>query len=194
MNLSYVQSPKPQWMNKGLRKEKKVALWLVLLVVVISSVGIATQLNKKPNLVELSDRASYLSTTKLIAEKAKEPLEHLIADAEKDGMCLVVIGAYRSPEEQQKLYEDASRDGLVAKPGTSEHQTGLAVDFSGCPTKDGVRDDSAERPELAGPFEELPEYKWLQMNAGTYGFTQSYRLDNQEKTGFPAEPWHWKYR
>lgn len=148
--------------------------------------------NYKPRLVRLSARASYLKTHKSVDLLAKDGIEDLIADAEKDGMCLVVIGAYRSEADQRKILESGVGE-VGALPGRSEHQTGLAVDFMGCPMKNGKRDDSVERPELAGPFASLPEYQWLVDHADLYGFEQSYREDNKRTTGYPAEPWHWKY-
>lgn len=144
-----------------------------------------------PNLVPLSERASYLKTPKLLSIQAASAVERLITDAEGDGMCLVVIGAYRSFDTQQEIYNSAPDKTTVALPGRSEHQTGLAVDFSGCPMTNGHRDDSADRIELSGPFDSLPEYNWLLMHADYYGFEQSYRLDNVSKTGYPVEEWHW---
>jgi len=149
-----------------------------------------------PSLVELSERASWLKTKKEIDIRAKESLEKMILDAEKEGMCLVVMGAYRSPEYQKEIYDSVSSDKkmYVAKPYESEHQTGLAVDFTGCPlNSNGVRDDGVKRDELKNDFSELPEYCWLVKNAYKYGFEQSFTYYNEEITGFPAEPWHFKF-
>ena len=148
---------------------------------------------KPKQLTVLSRKASYLDTVKEVDSRIAPKLEQLIVDAEKDAMCLTVIGAYRSFEYQQELYDKFTDKAKVAKPGESEHQTGLAVDFEACPMTNGWRDDTAERLELLKDFNELPEYKWLKKNAGKYGIEESYREDNQKKTGYPAEPWHWKF-
>lgn len=147
----------------------------------------------KVNLVDLSDRANYLKVNHQISVDAKEPLEKLIVDAEKDGMCLVVIGSYRSPEYQLELLNKADDKTFVAPPNQSEHQTGLAVDFVGCPMKDEVRDDIVQRLELKNDFDQLPEYQWLLNNAGKYGFEQSFSKSNQKESGYPSEEWHWKF-
>jgi zinc D-Ala-D-Ala carboxypeptidase len=149
--------------------------------------------NVKPILAKLSARASYLNTTQKVDERIKDTLEQMINDAEKDGMCLVVVGSFRSYEQQSRLFDTIADKSKVAKPGESEHQTGLAVDLNACPMKDGVRDDSIERLELQDDFETLPEYKWLQDNAYKYNFVQSYTLENSAITGYPVESWHWKY-
>ena len=143
-------------------------------------------------LTELSRRASYLDTYQYLDIRAKFAVEKLIDGAEKQGMCLIVLNSYRSFEDQLELLEH-SADILdkLAPVGRSEHHTGLAVDFGGCPMS-SKRDDSIERLELRNDFNELPEYQWLLENADSYGFEQSYTEDNQDLTGYPNEPWHWK--
>lgn len=147
----------------------------------------------QPEVVLLDKRSSYLTTKQYVDVKAKVMLEQLINDAEKDGMCLVVVSGYRSYEDQEDLYNKIDDKNKVAIAGHSEHQTGLAVDFTGCPIdKKGNRDDTVERLELKNDFESLPEYKWLLQNGSRYGFEQSYRADNTNETGYPVESWHWK--
>ena len=141
-------------------------------------------------IVELSPRSCWLNTKQSVMRKAKIEVEKLILNAEKEGMCLVVTSGYRSEDEQQKIIE---KYGELAKKEGSEHLTGLAVDFTACPMKNGKRDDSVERPELAKEFKELPEYRWLIENASNYGFVQSYREDNQEETDVSPEEWHWRF-
>ena len=135
---------------------------------------------REPVLVDLSERACWLNTEQQVDITAKEAVERLIVDAEKNGMCLVVSSGYRSEEEQEKIKEKYG--DLAEEPGKSEHHTGLAVDFVGCPMTNFKRDDTAERLELSKPFEELPEYEWLKKNAKNYGFKQTYK----------NETWHWK--
>lgn len=75
---------------------------------------------------------------------------------------------------------------IVAIPGTSEHQLGLAID---------VYLDSLYNKygELNEHFEETKEYKWLQEHAWEYGFILSYPKDKIKDTGIIYEPWHYRY-
>ena len=158
-----------------------ILAFLTILAITFLVVKIIAWWNfREPVLVDLSERACWLNTTQQVDEKAKEAVERIIVDAEKNGLCLVVSSGYRTEEEQVKIKEKYG--DLAEEPGKSEHHTGLAVDFVACPMTNGKRDDTAERLELKKPFEELPEYEWLKKNAKNYGFKQSYK----------NEPWHWK--
>ena len=144
--------------------------------------------NYKPKeLSILSLRSSFLTSTQLVDSRIAKQVEQLVMDAQADGLCLVVSSGYRSFSYQQKLYNRAEDKSLVMKPGYSEHQTGLAVDFQACPYSYALggiyRNDQVERPELTQPFGDLPEYQWLLNNAKKYGIEQSY----------PNESWHYKF-
>jgi D-alanyl-D-alanine carboxypeptidase len=145
------------------------------------------------DLVTLSTRLNWLNTTQQVDARIEKPLEQMIMDAEKDGMCLVVTSGYRSADSQRELWDKSNYSDLIAPPNCSEHQTGLVADLQACPMRDGKRDDTVERLELIKPFKELPEYQWLVTNAGKYGFEQSFKEDNVSVTGYPEESWHWKY-
>ena len=138
---------------------------------------------KPKELTVLSKRASFLTTTQKVDSRIAKQVEQLIVDAEADGLCLVVSSGYRSYEYQEAIYEVSKDKDLVMKPGYSEHQTGLAVDFQACPMFGGSRDDSVDRLELTKPFNTLPEYQWLVDNADKYGISQTYSF----------EPWHWRF-
>ena len=146
-------------------------------------------------LIKLSARASYLNTDQYLAMPAKLAVEMMINDAERDGLCLIVLSGYRSPVEQQKLLDFADpKDKIkIASAGQSEHQTGLAVDLGGCPMSNGTRNDNVSRDELKNSFDTLPEYQWLLQNASKYGFEQSFTKENEKMTGYPYEPWHFKF-
>lgn len=97
---------------------------------------------------------------------------------------LVASSGYRSYATQQTVYanevasvgqEQADRES--ARPGFSEHQTGLAMDF-------GSIDDS---------FRNTPAYTWLTQNAHKYGWVLRYPADKEAVTGYMSEPWHWRY-
>ena len=144
-------------------------------------------------LESLSTRAKWLKTTQHVDVRMKPSLEQMIVDAEAEGMCIVVVSAYRTPEKQQILYNSIQDKTMVALPHESEHQTGLAVDLTACPMVDGVRNDNAGRLDLEKPFKDLPEYCWMIRNAWKYGFEQSFTEYNKNITGYSAEPWHWKF-
>ncbi len=101
-------------------------------------------------------------------------LSNMIAAAEKDGLHFIFYTAYRSVSKQKELFEAGKTD---AKPGTSEHNCGLAIDF-GCAN---------------GDFEGSSEQVWLFEHAYEYGFILRYPKDKVDVTGFAYEPWHFRY-
>ena len=101
---------------------------------------------------------------------------------------LQLNGGYRSYEHQQELYDlyvdtygpDAAAD-LVAEPGTSEHQTGLAADV-------GLVDLPAD-----ATFGETPASAWVAANAHRFGFVVRYPPAKADITGYRNEPWHLRH-
>ena len=96
------------------------------------------------------------------------------------------ISAYRSYSTQNSLYKSyVKRDGTQkadtysARPGHSEHQTGLAIDVNTTSSK--------------VHFENTKEYDWLINNAYKYGFILRYPNNKTYITGYKYEPWHWRY-
>ena len=105
--------------------------------------------------------------------------------AKKDGYDLVINSSYRSYQDQvdicdtyRDLYGENYVTNFVAKPGFSEHQTGLSFDI-------GSRNSNV--------FAESEEYEWIQENAHKYGFIQRFPEKYEAVTGFRAEPWHYRY-
>ena len=105
--------------------------------------------------------------------------------AEKEGYQLVINSAYRSYEEQEELvntylnsYGQSYVDKYVAKPGFSEHQTGLSFDI-------GSRNSRV--------FANSKEYEWMQENAHKYGFIYRFDKRYEDLTGFRNEAWHYRY-
>lgn len=125
----------------------------------------------------------------LRAEPA-EALQQLFKDTEAQGFKLMLASGFRSGTLQATYYNSyVARDGQAAadrysaRPGTSEHQTGLAVDIA-----------RADRQcYLETCFGELPESKWLTDNAHTYGFILRYPENKETVTGYQYEPWHFRY-
>ncbi len=95
------------------------------------------------------------------------------------GKRLVIGSAWRSTATQ--TYFAKSRGEFAAPPGRSEHQLGVAMDLAISGSKMG---------ELFGDSE---VYTWLKAHAYEYGFVQSFRQEDSEATGIPAEPWHWRF-
>ena len=105
--------------------------------------------------------------------------------AKNDGYDLVINSSYRSYQDQvdicdtyRDLYGENYVTNYVAKPGFSEHQTGLSFDI-------GSRNSNV--------FAESEEYEWIQENAHKYGFIQRFPEKYEAVTGFRAEPWHYRY-
>lgn len=125
-------------------------------------------------------------------------LKAMLEAAEAEGLSIIICSSYRSSETQQALYtqkvnqylaegfsqEDAEREAgrWVAVPGTSEHQTGLAVDLVALNYQ--LLDEKQER---------TPEQKWLMENSYKYGFILRYPVDKSFLTGINYEPWHYRY-
>ena len=119
----------------------------------------------------------------------------MCAAAEKDGVSLLVISSFRLHSRQVTLFqnqlkkvqannpqlsEQAAIDKaatVVAYPGSSEHELGLAVDFN----------------SVEETFENTKQFAWLQAHAAEYGFIMRYPKSNQGITGVIYEPWHYRY-
>jgi D-alanyl-D-alanine carboxypeptidase len=109
--------------------------------------------------------------------------------AEREGIGLRVVWAYRSVDLQQEQFEEAKRkhgprQGIrwLAPPGFSEHQTGWALDIG----------DEQDRKADDNPlFVRTAAFQWLKKNAGRFGFELSFPPDNWQ--GISYEPWHWRY-
>ena len=124
----------------------------------------------------------------LRAEAAKAA-DTMIDAAATDGVTLLVSSAYRSYAVQQQTYQywvsvngQQVADQLSARPGYSEHQTGLAIDFA---SPEGCRLEECYRDTLAG--------QWLAKNAPRYGYILRFPNGRQSVTGYHFEPWHYRY-
>ncbi len=121
---------------------------------------------------------------------AATALEEMFAAAELDGYHLVLRCGFRSYKLQKSIYSwNLKTYGYYevtryhALPGTSEHQTGLAVDLC------------CEATDYKNNYDILktPEYAWLLENAHLYGWILRYPEDKTEITGYNFEPWHFRY-
>ncbi len=125
--------------------------------------------------------------------RAVEKLNNMLLAAKSDGVKIQVISAYRSVSRQTTLYNNkvqyyrdkgyaeaeakTAAAKVVAVPGTSEHNLGLAVDL-----------DSVEQS-----YENTKQFKWLSENAEKFGFVLRYPKDKQDITEIIYEPWHYRY-
>lgn len=118
-------------------------------------------------------------------------LNKMIKGAKEEiGKKIMSVSGFRSYDYQKGLYNKyVKRDGekkasmYSAKPGHSEHQTGLAFDIGGVDKKHWVTDS----------FADTEEAKWLKDNAHRYGFILRYPKGKTDITGYKYEPWHFRY-
>lgn len=121
---------------------------------------------------------------------AASALENLFHAAQKDGIILYAQSGYRSFTRQTVVFEanvksqgEKKASAVSAHPGTSEHQTGLAMDIS-----------SADIGyQLIQDFGETEEGKWVKDHCAEYGFIIRYPQGKDKITGYEYEPWHLRY-
>ncbi|CQR47062.1 D-alanyl-D-alanine carboxypeptidase [Paraliobacillus sp. PM-2] len=123
---------------------------------------------------------------------AADALEKLFAEAKNQGIGLVAVSGYRSYERQEQIYQNnvatngkEHADKYSAKPGTSEHQTGLAMDVaSATETTATLLEQSFSRTDAGS---------WLAEHAHDFGFIIRYPEGKSNITGYNYEPWHVRY-
>jgi D-alanyl-D-alanine carboxypeptidase len=136
-------------------------------------------------------RNNITDTEKYVRSDTATALEKMVADAKTQGINLNLQSGYRSYQFQVNLYNlyvkqqgQAEADRESARPGTSEHQTGLAADLGGT---------SNPSCNVAQCFANTVEGKWLAANAYKYGFIIRYPANKETVTGYEYEPWHIRY-
>lgn len=173
-------------LNQQKEEEKELPWNLVL----------ANKWNKLPN--DFSVKTVTLSNGHSIDERAYNDLQDMMDSARSEGLSPVICSSYRSMEYQIDLYDNQIKDYInkgyseseakeetekwIAIPGTSEHQTGLALDIV-----------SLDYQNLDEKQEDTPEQKWLLENSYKYGFILRYPKDKTDITGISYEPWHYRY-
>lgn len=135
-----------------------------------------------PNII-FTDEAN--NEERHVAGIVKKPLENLIVEAKSHGIILLGNSAYRSYKSQKGIYNDRVKsqgqklsDLYVAKPGYSEHQTGLCIDVT-----------NQDKYLVKGTIES----DWLEQNCYRFGFIIRYPEGKQSITGIEYEPWHIRY-
>ncbi|MFC4828489.1 D-alanyl-D-alanine carboxypeptidase family protein [Agromyces aurantiacus] len=118
----------------------------------------------------------------LLRAEASDAVVAMFAAARSEaGLSLASNSAYRSYAAQQNIYD--GDDELTARPGYSEHQTGLVIDIG----------PESGTCSLDVCFADTPEGQWLRDNAHRFGFILRYPADKQAVTGYQFEPWHFRY-
>lgn len=123
-----------------------------------------------------------------LIDYAYEAFQELWDAAYKKGYYLMVTSSYRDYASQEEIYNyrkttqgERKADETAARPGHSEHQTGLVVDMT-----------SKTEPD-AESFTESKAYAWLKENAYKYGYIERYPEGKTYITGYSPESWHWRY-
>jgi D-alanyl-D-alanine carboxypeptidase len=126
-----------------------------------------------------------------VAVPAARPLGRLLDDGDAAGLGFKIASAFRSYEYQRSVHDatvvsdgEAEADRISARPGYSEHQTGLAVDLV-TPDDPGC--------DFEACFGRRPGGRWIAANAWRYGFIVRYTAGNEQVTGYAPEPWHLRY-
>ncbi len=127
-----------------------------------------------------------------ISAPVKQAFLKLRAAAKTDGIIINVTSGFRSYQTQVATYNywvkvDGSRaaaDRVSARPGHSEHQTGLSLDLS--TVING-------KTYVLEQFGKQPAYSWMKAHAADYGFIERYPAGDTSFTGYSPEPWHWRY-
>lgn len=133
-----------------------------------------------------------------VDKRIADSVKLMFIKAKEDGIDLKICSAYRTEEYQQILFDNkrdeylaagqdeqqavAAAATIIAKPGTSEHHTGLALDIV-----------TPSYQSLDDGFAGTPAFKWLNENAHKYGFILRYPKDKQDITEIIYEPWHYRY-
>jgi D-alanyl-D-alanine carboxypeptidase len=129
----------------------------------------------------------YAFNDKSIRQEVYDSFKEMVNVAKQEGLTIVANSAYRDNAYQTSVYDSIKNrqgkekaDSLAARPGHSEHETGLAIDVS--TLKGGLEG-----------FETTEEFKWMKDNAYKFGFILRYPEGKEYLTGYAYEPWHYRY-
>ena len=191
-------------MNK--RKILGCAALAAALLIGMTSTALAAEKTDRPLLVNGQNPVPEGYRVELVtlengmqaAKCLQEDLKAMLADCRAAGLDPMICSAYRTQATQTRLHnnkiarlraagyslaaakQEAAR--WVAAPGTSEHQTGLALDLV-----------SRNYQVLDGKQAQTPEQQWLMEHCWENGFILRYPVDKGEITGIGYEPWHYRY-
>ncbi len=139
------------------------------------------------------DTVPIPGTSFTVNSKVNDAYQEMLKAANRDGISLWVLSAYRSNETQTRNFNNKVQEyknlgytdeeayiataAYIAVPGTSEHSAGLAIDLNW----------------IVEEFENTPEFEWLQENCADYGFILRYPKGKEDITKINYEPWHYRY-
>lgn len=138
------------------------------------------------DLKTISKTYSYGDNKKLNKE-AYDAFISLAEDAKKERYTILIVSSYRTYQDQEDVWKDykasfgtKKADAYAARAGSSEHETGLAIDV-------------ADYNDKNDKFEATESFKWMQTNAHKYGYILRYPKDKENITGYSYEAWHYRY-
>ena len=136
------------------------------------------------DIVKVSTTYAYAGMS--LNKEAYEAFKKLADDAKKDGYTIVILSSYRTYDYQDKLWNERKdlkgieqADAYAARAGSSEHETGLAIDVA-----------DYNHPVNFG---EQESYTWMLNNSYKYGFILRYPEGKEDITGYEYESWHYRY-
>lgn len=136
------------------------------------------------------DLVTVSGTSFQLRKQAADAVQDLVADARAAGHSIKVLSAFRSYQRQATLFNQYQAqygtdyaERISARPGTSEHQLGLAADLG----------YTNSRAELKEAFGQTPAGQWIAEHAVDYGLIVRYPVGKEEITGYKYEPWHVRY-
>lgn len=154
-----------------------------------SSIWVVSNKTRSLNPIDYSpDDLEDVGGNQRLRKQAAAALKQMLLAARNEGLTVTPLSGYRSYDTQVRVYGNevatygqAVADTQSAKPGHSEHQTGLAIDVGGggC----GIEDC----------FGDTAEGKWVAANAYKFGFIIRYVSGKEDITGYRYEPWHIRY-
>lgn len=128
----------------------------------------------------------------LLRAEAAAATERLFAAAAAQGIRITVMSSYRSYETQVSVYNgyvagkgEAAADSTSARPGFSEHQTGLGLDIGDA--------DAGTACDFNSCFADAAAAQWVAAHGSDFGFLVRYLPGDESVTGYLAEPWHLRY-
>lgn len=139
------------------------------------------------NLVLIGNKYSW-GDDNYIIDIVFDAFKEMWEDAKKEGYYLMINSAYRSYEDQEEVYNNYKdtygmkyAEQIAARPGASEHQTGMALDIF-------EKNNSSSKT-----FKDTDVYQWLKDNSYKYGFILRYPEGKEDITGYSFESWHYRY-
>lgn len=130
----------------------------------------------------------YAYANNKLAKVANDAYIAMWNAAKESDLKLIVNTSYRTYKSQETMYENTkatsgtrAADNQVARPGHSDHQSGLSIDVFEI------------NSQTMATFKDSPAYAWLKENAYKFGFIERYPEGKEYITGFTYEPWHWRY-